>query len=329
MYSLFKMDDFDVPSLSFSNNEYVCLLTSTITPLIIEGIDSIFKEASNICSSTGESDKYLMTFQNLLAQIPKWSDTIVQDEKKRIIEKSKITYLEDLLSCVHIVQLKAMTNIRVGNKQKKLQIKVPKFDNFIHNCYINTARKLYKNVYLFEKKIPALQIQKNNREKEVIVQECILQVIRESIPIEEILRSYLDDTMEEYVEEEIKEEVIKPEEDTGTKNNEDLPSGVEDTKLETTEPLPQITFNDEDKVRDINNKEEIQNVPKTIENLEHISKQRNEERKLEEENDEDDFQPISIKNDAVIDDIQLDFEDLSIPQNTNDDLLINDIEVLG
>lgn len=328
MYPLFNMDDFDVPSLSFSNNEYVCLLTTTITPLIIEGIDSIFKEASNICSSTGESEKYLMTFQNLLAQIPKWSDTIVQDEKKRITEKSKITYLEDLLSCVHIVQLKAMTNIRVGNKQKKLQIKVPKFDNFIHNCYINTARKLYKNVYLFEKKVPALQVQKYNREKEVIVQECILQVIRESIPIEEILRSYLDDTMEEYVEEEIKEEVIKPEENTQY-NEEKQDGDLNDNKEIQSEPLPQISFNDDDKVRDINNQEEIQNVPKTIENLEQISQQRNEERKLDEEEEDNDFQPISITNDPVIDDIKLDFEDISIPQPIEEDLLMNDIEILG
>ena len=323
------MDDFDVRSLSFSNNEYVCLLTSTITPLIIEGFDSIFKEATNICKSTDEGEKYLMTFQNLIAQIPKWRNTIVEEEKKRIIESSKINYLEDLLSCVHIVQLKAMTNIRVGNKQKKLQIKVPKFTDFIHNCYISSARKLYKNVYLFEKRISALQVQKNNREKEKIIQECILHVIRESIPIEEILRTYLDDTMEEYVEEEIKEEKIEEpltiEPVVETKEN--LSSAISENQL--------IKFNDEDQVRDEHNNEEIKHVPKTIENLEQISNERNEQRKKDEE--EDDFEPIQITNDAPPLDIQLDFEDLSTPPPVSvpefklneDDLLVNDIEVLG
>jgi len=323
------MDDFDVRSLSFSNNEYVCLLTSTITPLIIEGFDSIFKEATNICKSAEEGEKYLMTFQNLIAQIPKWSNTIVEEEKKRIIESSKINYLEDLLSCVHIVQLKAMTNIRVGNKQKKLQIKVPKFTDFIHNCYISSARKLYKNVYLFEKRISALQVQKNNREKEKIIQECILHVIRESIPIEEILRTYLDDTMEEYVEEEIKEEKIEEplsiEPVVETKEN--LSSGITGNQL--------IKFNDEDKVRDEHDNEEIKHVPKTIENLEQISNERNEQRKKDEE--QDDFEPIQISTDAPPLDIQLDIEDLSaLPpapasefKLNEDDLLVNDIEVLG
>ncbi len=325
------MDDFDVRSLSFSNNEYVCLLTSTISPLIIEGFDSIFKEANSICKSTGENEKYLMTFQNLIAQIPKWNNTIVEEEKKRIIESSKINYLEDLLSCVHIVQLKAMTNIRVGNKQKKLQIKVPKFTDFIHNCYISGARKLYKNIYLFEKKISALQVQKNNREKEKIIQECILHVIRESIPIEEILRSYLDDTMEEYVEEEIKEEKIEEPVPIVETTNESS-----DLNIETQQQGQLIKFNDNDQVRDQNDKEEIKHVPKTIENLEQISTERNEQRKRDEE--EDDFEPITILNDSPPVDINLDFEDLTIPdvkmnnqeiKINEDDILVNDIEVLG
>lgn len=328
------MDDFDVRSLSFSNNEYVCLLTSTITPLIIEGFDSIFKEANSICKSADEGEKYLMTFQNLIAQIPKWNNTIVEEERKRIIESSKINYLEDLLSCVHIVQLKAMTNIRVGNKQKKMQIKVPKFTDFIHNCYISSARKLYKNVYLFEKKIPALQVQKNNREKEKIIQECILHVIRESIPIEEILRSYLDDTMEEYVEEEIKEEKVEE----PITIDEPISSNEENvTNFETKSEGQMIKFNDNDQVRDENNKEEIKHVPKTIENLEQISTERNEQRKREEEEDED-FEPITILNDSPPLDLNLDFEDLSIPDKkvsnsdiklNEDDILVNDIEVLG
>jgi hypothetical protein len=68
---------------------------------------------------------------------------------------------------------------------------------------------MYKNVYLFETDIPPLQIQKNHRELEIIVQECIMMTIRESIPVESILRNYMDKTMEEHVTEEIKEEVIE------------------------------------------------------------------------------------------------------------------------
>jgi hypothetical protein len=94
-------------------------------------------------------------------------------------------------------------------KQKKIDINIPKLDDFIHKIYINGARKIYKNIYLFEINIPPLQVQKHNRELEIIVQECILNTVRESIPVESILRAYMDETVEEDVVEEIKEQEIE------------------------------------------------------------------------------------------------------------------------
>ena len=138
-----------------------------------------------------------MTFQNLLSRVPKWNNTIIEEERKRIIERSGCNYLEDLISCVHIIQLKVLTCIRVGNKQKKIDISIPNLDAFIHKVYINVARKVYMNVYLFEKNIPHLQIQKHNRELEVIIQECIMMAIRESIPTEAIIRAYMDEGVEQ------------------------------------------------------------------------------------------------------------------------------------
>ena len=118
---------------------------------------------------------------------------------------SKCNYLEDLLTCVHITQLKILTSIRVSQKQKKIDIDIPKLKNFIHKCYISYARKLYSNVYLFEKDILPLEYQKNMREAELMCQESILQVVRDSMPVETILRAYIDET----VDEEIIEETIE------------------------------------------------------------------------------------------------------------------------
>jgi hypothetical protein len=137
-----------------------------------------------------------MTFQNFLTRVPKWNQTIIDAEKTRIIETSGCTYIEELITAVHIIQLKALTCVRVGSKQKKIDISIPKLDHFIHKVYINVARKVYKNVYLFERNITSLMVQKNNRELEQIVQECILIAIRESIPTEAIIRAYMDECVE-------------------------------------------------------------------------------------------------------------------------------------
>ena len=91
-----------------------------------------------------------MTFQNLLNNIPKWSSETIEIEKNRIENSSCCNYLEDLLTCVHIAQLKSLTSTRVGIKQKQIDISIPNLDTFIHKAYINVARKVYTNVYLFE-----------------------------------------------------------------------------------------------------------------------------------------------------------------------------------
>jgi hypothetical protein len=196
------MDDFNVSALHESKNEWGARLLTILTPLIVEGFKSIFEESLNLCKANNEQDKYLMTFQNFISRIPKWNPAIIENEKKRICDKSGCTYLDDLITCVHIIQLKLLTAVRAGTKQKKVDIQIPKFEDFIHKVYIHVARKIYKNVYLFETNIPPLQTQKNHRELEVIIQECILNAVRESIPIDMILRAYLDETTEDDVIEE-------------------------------------------------------------------------------------------------------------------------------
>ncbi len=194
-------------SLSESKNEWCARLVDTLTPAIIEGLKSIFKEALELCEENGENDKYLMTFQTFLSRIPKWNDTIISEERARIERITQCGYLEDLITCVHVIQLKALTCVRVGQKQKKIDIDIPSVNAFIHKVYINVARKLYTNVYLFEADMPPLQLQKNNRALEVFTQESILNTIRDTMPVETILRAYMDETEEEEVN--IKEEIIE------------------------------------------------------------------------------------------------------------------------
>lgn len=65
------MDDYSVTSLYESKNEWASRLVNILTPLIQEGIRSIFDEAVKLCVGNKEQDKYLMTFQNLLLESSK------------------------------------------------------------------------------------------------------------------------------------------------------------------------------------------------------------------------------------------------------------------
>ncbi len=329
------MDDFNVSALHESKNEWGSRLLTIMTPLITDGLKSIFDEAYKICKDNNETDKYLMTFQNFLTRIPKWNPSIIENERKRICEKSGCGYLEDLVTCVHIIQLKLLTAIRAGNKQKKIDINIPKLDDFVHKTYIHVARKIYKNVYLFEINIPPLQTQKNHRELEVIIQECILNAVRESIPVEAILRAYMDESIEEDVQEVIKEERIEDPEYIEKKELEkDVKEVIQDEMISNNLEKDKVgggslSFNNIDYARGVDGKEEKIEAPKTIDRLEQISNMRNEQRKLETDDDDDDSPRLKITNENVsLDD--LDVHVIGEPEmELLPDLLIDDIEVLA
>jgi hypothetical protein len=323
------MDDFVLSNLHEARNEWCSRLVSIFSPLVVEGVKSIFNEAWKLCVETDEVAKYLMTFQNLLARIPKWNSIIVEEERKRIVERSGCNYLEDLITCVHIIQLKVLTSIRVGNKQKKIDIAIPKLDSFIHKVYVHVARKVYSNVYLFEKNMSSLAIQKNMRELEIMVQECILTAIRESIPTEEIIRAYMDETVEheeEVIIENMEEPVLQKEKeptitDVEEPEVEERPSVVPAiTDLNDSPVLTRLKFNDFDSVYNENDEIDTVSAPKTLERLEEISTERAIQRKLEEEEDLDDR--IKIHTDTI----PLDgLEDLD---KASDYISLDDIEEL-
>jgi hypothetical protein len=317
------MDDYKLATLQESNNEWVCRLVSVLTPCMIEGIKGILMESTKLCIENDEREKYLMTFQNFLTRVPKWSGETLAQEVERISESSGCDYLNDLITCVHVIQLKALSVIRVGQQQKKVNIDIPKLDAFIHRAYTLLARKVYANVYLFEANLAPLQIQRNYRELEVITKDCIMEAIRESIPVNEILRAYLDDTIEEAVETKVEEKILEttPVEEpatataTSTASASAIPSTANEViavptegittspaAASTTEPAIAITapipgesgpsqtiaFNEEDEHQSAEDST-IKRVsaPKDVATLDQIS-DANHARRMAEESDEED-----------------------------------------
>lgn len=326
------MDDFVLSNLNESRNEWCSRLVAILSPLVMEGVRSIFNESWKLSLDTNEVEKYLMTFQNFLCRVPKWNPNIIENEKCRIVEKSGCNYLEDLITCVHVIQLKVLTCVRVGTRQKKIDISIPKLNDFIHKVYINTASKVYRNAYLFDKHATAIVQQRNNREFEVIVEECILRTIRESIPTEAIVRAYLDVS----VEQEEEEVFLKDEDDKSTADKQGDDKPVEDKPVEEPEAPPSVvpsitniddkpiitklSFNDIDQALNEDGRVEEISAPKTEERLEDISRMRYEQRRAEEEDDDNDRIKIS-------DDVELDLGAMDLGGGSNDTLPIHlDIE---
>jgi hypothetical protein len=221
--------------------------------------------------------------------------------------------------------------MRTGQKQKKIDINIPKIDDFIHKMYINVARKVYKNVYLFEVNIPPLQIQKHHRELEVIVQECILNTVRESIPVDAILKAYLDESVEEDVTEEIREQVIaetKSETEPVAQQKETIQQAVmkevqQDLGIVGGGISDGVKFNDIDYVKDEYNAVNEIIAPKTEQRLRDVFEEREFKRNSESFSGGDESENIRITNESFsFDDIQ----DLE-PRNSRDTESIPDLQL--
>lgn len=315
------MDDFVLENLQASRNDFCSRLINLLTPHIHSGLKSIFDEAWKLCIENGETTKYLMTFQNFLLRVPKWNASIIEKETQRISEQSGCSHIEELITCVHIIHLKTLTCVRAGSKQKKIDIAIPKLSEFIHKVYINVARKVYSNVYLFEKNKQHLQIQKNNYHLEGLIKECILNTIRDSIPIEHLLKVYIEDQfIEEDTEvvdtEEIiaQDPVVEEEEEERQEEQTNQEEVKEEEKNDGDNGVKKqtITFDDIDRVRimnDADSSEELVNAPKTLERLEEISMKNFAKRKEEQDDyddDEDENDALHIGEPVTLGDLDID-----------------------
>ena len=244
---------------------------------------------------------------------------------------------------------------------------MPPLNEFIHKVYVHCARKLYTNVYLFERGIPPLTVQKNGRELEIIIKECILDSIRDSIPLEMILKTYMDETIEDHTEIKIKEEIVSQEQvleeqpqpaatTATTTSNATNDSSVSDaariaaggdpisdafpsnatsassaSTVSSASTASSIKFNDMDSAIDVNNTEHNIHAPKTEERLEQISNERYMQRKLQEEADDDDDVIDRLK---IGEDVQLDVFDVQsmeepLKKLNFDAPELDDIEILA
>jgi hypothetical protein len=176
--------------------EYTTQLINILTPLVYEGLQSIYLEARKI--STNED--IFRNFQIFLKRIPKWDNQIVSIETTRILNNSKsYSWLNDLIKAT----LKANIIVLIYNPLSDSSVKVNpdlynniKIEDFIHKIYIECARELWNNPYLLYHEYPPIELKRNQRDTINVIKECIKEAIRKLLPVQHILHIYLGEDME-------------------------------------------------------------------------------------------------------------------------------------
>lgn len=196
---------------SEAKGEYTKQLTLFIVPTFHRFFMECLQQAA---TEEPQAKRQLWKFQELLSQIPDWNMDRVQRETTRLIQEIQCDYLEELLTAVFIAHTKVLTAIRVGNKNKRVQITIPKLDHFIHRALSECSRLLWSSAYLFHSELSPIEKQKNHRQIEQLLHEGIAQAIRGLLPVKNILKDYLaepdaDQTEDDEADDE--EEEIKKE----------------------------------------------------------------------------------------------------------------------
>jgi hypothetical protein len=156
--------------------------------------------------------------------------------------------------------------------------------------------------------------------------------LRESIPVETILKAYMDETVEEDVIEEVKEQIIEepiPQQQQqfgGEQSSQTQSQSQTQLQSQLDQQQSKLSFNDIDYVRSEDGNIDSINAPKSIDRLEQISEMRAQQRRQDMEDDDN----VKLKiSDQAFNLDSLDVHNIEEPKiDLLPDLLLDDIEVL-
>ena len=186
-------------------NEYQTFLTKILTPLIYEGLLSIYNDSKNYHEDLKEKSKKdpdvivtstMKIFQLFLKNTPSWNKHIITEETNRIKEKCKCSeWFDDLIKAVIKSNIVLLTFNISGKESNLINRKLHETvqpDDFIHKCYIECAREIYNFPELFYDKFKSIEIKRNQRETFQIIKDSINEAIRKLLPMKLILTEFLN-----------------------------------------------------------------------------------------------------------------------------------------
>ena len=169
------------------NKEYTIQLTNILSPLIYEGLQSIYQES--VKSSTNES-LILKNFQIILRTIKDWDENRIKKELTRINTKTLNTY-PWFIKLIQAVFKTSQLILDIDVSYDLIQdINI---GSFIHHVYIECARIFWMDPFLFYHLYSPYEI---NCNLNIIMSKISLSVdnaIRRLLPMGIILDKFIDE----------------------------------------------------------------------------------------------------------------------------------------
>ena len=179
------MDNLNI--LVEAKREYLGQLCILMCPVMIEVYEEMYKEAYNL----SKGRKVLIMFQKLLKEVPNWSDAQSKSHSDNIA--NRCAWFNDLIAAVFVSCVKILSAVRLSKDNKKISLKLPTNEVFIQMCYNKAAENLYNDPYIYH------DSQNENARNDKLFERfsaCIESAVKELIPVQQILQTYMSQKQE-------------------------------------------------------------------------------------------------------------------------------------
>ena len=179
------MDNLNI--LVEAKREYLGQLCILMCPVMIEVYEEMYKEAYNL----SKGRKVLIMFQKLLKEVPNWSDAQSKSHSDNIA--NRCAWFNDLIAAVFVSCVKILSAVRLSKDNKKISLKLPTNEVFIQMCYNKAAENLYNDPYIYH------DSQNENARNDKLFERfsaCIESAVKELIPVQQILQTYMSQQQE-------------------------------------------------------------------------------------------------------------------------------------
>lgn len=168
------------PLLIDAKREYVGQLTDVLAPYVINHIQALY-----LAAAQASRNAPVLAFQRRLREIQQWNGTTIQQQTAEV--QNKYSFLSDLIAACFVAYVKILSSVKLHQQKPNIRLRLPSNDTFVHKVYIHTAREFYAN--------PAM-VKADRGTKVTVVRQAVEASVRDMLPIEDILKAYLGNTVD-------------------------------------------------------------------------------------------------------------------------------------
>jgi hypothetical protein len=168
--------------LAECERKYMAKLSGAMIPVMTDAFFDLYAEAKK----QSQGRKTLLQYQALLVEVKNWNNMMMKQHTDEIIKRCAM--FPNLLAAVFVISVKIMSAVRISNESRKLNIKLPTNDVFVHSCYIAAAEDMYNSPYIV---VEDIKDSEKRAQLHTRFSHCIRKVIDDFIPVQQILETYI------------------------------------------------------------------------------------------------------------------------------------------